>query len=149
MPSLGSGLSLGTLNKIPGFDFDASSYIVANNISNSQEIRNYSSGKSLLLPSGGNSDICFSTNNQASLGASSPFATLATKTWTIGFWVSPQQFVASSNIQVTTELLNGILLCLLQPSTYSNLVSGYQLLIVGQELIPGVFLLVTQVQLVV
>jgi hypothetical protein len=35
MPSLGSGLSLGTLNKISGFDFDASAYILANNISNS------------------------------------------------------------------------------------------------------------------
>ena len=67
MPRLGSGLSLGTINRLPGFDFDASSYIIANNILNSQEIRNYSTGRSILSVSGGNNNPSLSTNNQAVL----------------------------------------------------------------------------------
>lgn len=45
MPNLGSGLSLGAISRIPGFDFDASNYIISNNIPNSTSVisndRNY------------------------------------------------------------------------------------------------------------
>lgn len=43
MPSLGTGLSLGTISRLPGFDFDASAYIIANNISNSASVDNFDS----------------------------------------------------------------------------------------------------------
>lgn len=97
MPRLGTGLSLGAINTIPGFDFDASSYIIANNISNSQEIRNYSSGKSLVLNELGNSNFCLSTSNQASLGSASSLTTLSSKSWTLAFWISPLQLIASND----------------------------------------------------
>lgn len=38
MPILGSGLSIGTISKIPGYDLDASAYITSNNISSSATI---------------------------------------------------------------------------------------------------------------
>jgi len=41
MPSLGSGLSLGTISRLPGFDFDASVYINANSIPETQTIPSY------------------------------------------------------------------------------------------------------------
>jgi hypothetical protein len=47
MPSLGSGLSLGTISRINNFDFDASSYIIANNIPNSAQV--YEMGNNILL----------------------------------------------------------------------------------------------------
>lgn len=97
MPSFGLGLSLGSSQPKKSFDPDAWAYISANNIPNSQEIRNYSSGKSLLLQSGGNSNFSLSTDNQASLGSSSPFVTTSTKSWTLGFWLAPQQFIANTN----------------------------------------------------
>jgi len=43
MPSLGSGLSLGTLNKLQGYDFDASNYIVQNSIPSSYSLPTYDS----------------------------------------------------------------------------------------------------------
>jgi hypothetical protein len=51
MPSLGSGLSLGTISRINNFDFDASSYIISNNISNNALIPNLDNKRSLRLES--------------------------------------------------------------------------------------------------
>lgn len=46
MPSLGSGLSLGTISRLPNFDFDASAFITANNIPDSFSAPIY--GRNLL-----------------------------------------------------------------------------------------------------
>lgn len=51
MPSLGSGLSLGTLNKISGFDFDASAFITQAGIASEVTIPLYGNN---LLPSSNN-----------------------------------------------------------------------------------------------
>lgn len=51
MPSLGSGLSLGTLNKIPGYDFDASAFITQAGIASSATIPLYGTNG---LPSSNN-----------------------------------------------------------------------------------------------
>ena len=70
MPSLGSGLSLGTLNKISGFDFDASAFITQAGIASEATIPLY--GKN-LLPSSNN----FADTNtwQQSLCSITPNAT--------------------------------------------------------------------------
>ena len=89
MPSLGSGLSLGTLNTIPGYDFDASTYITTNSILNSELIYNLNSTNSVRFI--GSSSQFLSASHNSSLNI--------TGNWSINFWLNadPVSLGASSN----------------------------------------------------
>ena len=84
MPSLGSGLSLGTLNKISGFDFDASAYIISNAIPNSTfDVNPLTSPTNSLLISKDSSNLGYANiPNNSSLNLNS-------KSWSFGLWVTP------------------------------------------------------------
>lgn len=84
MPSLGSGLSIGALNKIAGFDFDASSYITTNAIPNSTfDVQPLTSPTNSLLI--GNLASSFGSANIAHNSS----LDLSSKSWSFGFWVTP------------------------------------------------------------
>ena len=70
MPRLGSGLSLGTINSLPGFDFDASSYIIANNIPNSAIVGDYNGANSARFLGSGRLQITSSNFDVTSTGVS-------------------------------------------------------------------------------
>jgi hypothetical protein len=84
MPSLGSGLSLGTLNKIQGFDFDASTYITNNAIPNSTfDVNPLTSPTNSFLIGKDSSNL-----GSASIAHNSSL-NLNSKSWSFGFWVTP------------------------------------------------------------
>lgn len=77
MPRLGTGLSLGAINKIPGFDFDVSNYIINNNITNSKLIYNLDGKNSLRLIASSSQSL--SRSHDASFNI--------TGNWSINFWM--------------------------------------------------------------
>jgi hypothetical protein len=84
MPSLGTGLSLGTINRISGYDFDASTYIKNNVISdNIINVDSFSTSKNSLLVG----------KNASNLGqVSAPHSSslnLNSKSWSFAGWWIP------------------------------------------------------------
>ena len=83
MPSLGSGLSLGTLNTIPGYDFDANAFINLAGIQNSDTIYNLNGQKAFRF--NGSTKLTANTSALNITGNSS-----------ISFWIKPSLLAVSS-----------------------------------------------------
>jgi hypothetical protein len=102
MPSLGSGLSLGTLNKIPGYDFDASAYFDSTGITDAvtrAKINNFVVGvKNLGLWS---SFICWPLKSSQNKGSGTTAYSLG------GFGPYNGSFVSSPTWGVDGVTFNG------------------------------------------
>lgn len=83
MPSLGSGLSLGTLNTIPGYDYDANAFINLAGIQNSDTIYNLNGQKAFRF--NGSTKLTASTSSLNITGDSS-----------FSFWIKPSLSATAS-----------------------------------------------------
>ena len=85
MPSLGSGLSLGTLNSLPGYDFDVSAFIQQTGVSPTATIKDFT---------GVTAPNCLGARLQ---GTATGLTLSATENWTLAGWFNNTTLVTGPN----------------------------------------------------